>query len=301
MNDETAELEHITGEAEVANGFEQTDMSFRLRMRAYIGICMPGMLSAMQREIGLTSLRRHGIAPVLYYCDFANGPSAIGFGRRLRMAFESRLYRQTDAGGRLLMHSTHRIWGRARRHDAHALGYEASQGEPVEAGRAEILHIVTRPTAAPGERQVRRLPAPADRLQVHDYRQSLPRVQDLRKFADGLAPVGLGDAETACGVYGLPNTDVNQHVNVLEYIMGFENHFTGLVHAAGLGADRHRITRARMIFRKPFFPGQRYRLTARLYQEGERTAMAADFYPAEGGTDDHPPSVAGFLDGRLGG
>ena len=297
MNDETRGLDCVAGEVEVANGFEQTDMSFRLRMRAYIGICMPGLLSAMQREVALTSLRRHGIAPVLYYCDFSNGPNAIGFGRRLRMAFEGRFCRQTDAGDRLLMHSTHRIWGRARRQDSHALGFEATQGEPVEAGCAEIIHVFTRPTAAPGEHRVSRLPAPADRLQVHDYPGSLPSPRDLQDLARGLTPVALADAETACGVYGLPNTDVNQHVNVLEYIMGFENHFTTLVHAAGLGVNHHRIIRARMVFRKPFFPGQGYRLTGRLYRDGERTAMAADFFAAGSGAD--RPSVSGFVEGQL--
>ena len=57
-------------------------------------------------------------------------------------------------------------------HDS--LGYDDGSGAIVDAGSAEILHVITKPVAAPGERQVTQTPEELRVLREHPWDQPLP-------------------------------------------------------------------------------------------------------------------------------
>jgi hypothetical protein len=97
----------------------------------------------------------------------------------------------------------------------------------------------------------------------------------------------------------MPNTDINQHVNVQEYIMGGENQLSRMLLGAGLPVERHRISRGRFLFRKPFFPGQEYLIRAKLYRREQFTHMLAGYYLLEGAAPSSRASTFVVLDGTI--
>ena len=101
-------------------------------------------------------------------------------------------------------------------------------------------------------------------------------------------------------VWGMQNTDVNQHVNVQEYLQGLEDHFTRLVFGAGRPPGDHRIVRTDILFRKPFFRGQPLCLRGDLYLDGGRSVMLGGIHPVdpEGGIIERP-SVFTRMEGEF--
>lgn len=304
-NDET--LDAITGSAHVPSHFDQLDMTYRLRMRAFVAICAPAVFASLEARLRMMALRKRGYAAIMYYLDFTSGATPLAFGRGITNEHSAELYRSvTDADGnpadtgtqRVLLDTRNVLKSRARSHGPEALGYDDGSGEVIEAGRAEIVHVITRPLAPPGERQVTAVPEELRRLQEHRWQRPWPSAERLSVPPAGYARVAVGAAEERLDVWGMPNTDINQHVNVQEYVMGAENQFTRLLHAAGLPVAQHHIARARLVFRKPFFPGEAYRLRAELWRRGEHTRMHAGFYPdADGGGE--RPSAFVACDGLL--
>lgn len=301
-------LDALTGVTELAPHFDHLDMSYRLRMRAFVGMCMPPIFTSLNEHLQMMSLRRSGIAPISFYLDFAAGAIPIAFGRALANEQTIRLYRNiTDennqparAGAeRLMFVSRSIIKGRARTHGHDALGFDDGAGAVVEAGTAEIMHVITKPLAGPGERQVTALPEELRVLKEHRWEKPLPSVQNLGTPPEGYERVDAGAWQERAGVWGMPNTDINQHVNVQEYVMGGENQFSRLLHAARLPVVRHRISRARLLFRKPFFPGEPYVIRAQLYRRGKLTQMQAGFYLTESGQASPRPSSFVVFDGII--
>lgn len=308
MSQQNHPLDALTGVTEITPHFEHLDMSYRLRMRAFVGMCMPPIFTSLNAHLQMMSLRRNGIAPISFYLDFAAGAVPIAFGRALANEQTIRLYRSvTDENNqpapagteRLMFVSRSIINGRTRTHGHDALGFDDGTGAVVEAGAAEIMHVITRPLAAPGERQVTAVPEELRVLKEHRWEKPLPSVQNLSTPPEGYERVDAGAWEERAGVWGMPNTDINQHVNVQEYVMGGENQFTRLLHAARLSVVRHRIARARLLFRKPFFPGEPYVIRAQLYRRGKLTRMQAGFQLAGSGQTSPRPSSFVVFDGVI--
>ncbi len=301
MNEATAALEALIGEGKTPTGFEQIDMNFNLRMRAYIGICMPSMFGHMEKRFSMMQLRQDGIAPVLFYVDFRNTNKPLAFARSLVTNHELRLRRSHgERGDRLILDSTTRIRGRRQGGGRGSLGYDPGADELVEAGSAHVLHVLTRPAAPPAERRVVKVPEPLEGLREHGWEGDLPDIGEVLAVPEGFVECpGGADCERE-DVWGLPNTDINQHVNVLEYLMGMENQTTRLLHAASLPLTQHRITRCRVLFRKPFFPAQRFVLRARLYRHDQQTFVSGAFHALDqGGAVDERPHVVSSIAGEL--
>ncbi|HYW04953.1 MAG TPA: hypothetical protein VFA86_13525 [Gammaproteobacteria bacterium] len=313
MNDSSEMIDSLTGQAKVPTTFERLDMAFRLRIRGFVGICMPPMFADLERRFPMTGMRRVGIAPVLYFVDFRNTPAPLSFGRSLHTDFTLRLCRShSDRDGRpvpagtgverLMFESRTRIRGRLQPGGRANLGYATEDSELVEAGSARVLHVITRPAGPPEQRQVTTVPEALHGLREHAWAEPLPTVEALAEIPEGHEPVDTGGWETYRGVWGMPNTDINQHVNVLEYIMGLENQYTRQLHAGGLAVKGHRITRARMLFRKPFFPAQPYVIRSQLYRHGPDTMMVGGFYLlGDDGKVAQRPSVFTAMEGVLAG
>ena len=301
MNETTAELDALIGEGKTPTGFEQIDMNFNLRMRAYIGICMPSMFSHLEKRFSMMQLRRDGIAPVLFYVDFRSTNVPLAFARSLLTAHELRLRRSQDQrGGRLILDSVTRIRGRRQGGGHGSLGYDPDADELVDAGSAHVLHVLTRPAAAPEQRRVVAVPEPLQGLREHAWEGPLPDPESVREVPAGFVEVPVGPDCDHEDVWGLPNTDINQHVNVLEYLMGMENQTSRLLHAAALPLASHRISRCRVLFRKPFFPGQRYVLRARLYCKGSQTFVSGAFHGLDkAGELDKRAHLTASIEGEL--
>jgi hypothetical protein len=301
-------LDAITGGGDTPSQFDHIDMSYRLRIRAYVGICMPPIFMGLNEHLRMMDLRRAGIASIMFYLDFTNGATPIAFGRRLRTKHSLKLCRSiTDNNNqpaqtgteRLMLVSDSVITARARSHGNDTLGFDDGSGTIVEAGSARILHVLTKPVAPPSERQVVAVPAELRKLEEHRWNEPMPSVEGLSRPPPDYERVGAREWEQRRDVWGMPNTDINQHVNVQEYIMGGENQLTRVLYGAGLPIEKHRIARARFLFRKPFFPGQEYVVRAQLYRRGELTHMQAGYYLVEGTEPSARASTFMVLDGAL--
>ena len=301
MNEVTAELDALVGEGKTPTGFEQIDMNFNLRMRAYIGICMPSMFAHMERRFSMMQLRRDGIAPVLFYVDFHNTNAPLAFARSLLTNHELKLRRSAgERGDRLILDSLTRIRGRRQGGGRDSLGYDPDADELVEAGSAHVLHVLTRPAAPPVERRVVAVPEALQGLREHAWTGDMPDIDSVLAVPEGFVEATGGPDCDRDDIWGLPNTDINQHVNVLEYLMGMENQTSRLLNAASLSLTAHRITRCRVLFRKPFFPGQRFILQARLFCKGDQTFVRGGFYGLDGaGQPEARPHVAASITGEL--
>ena len=89
-------------------------------------------------------------------------------------------------------------------------------------------------------------------------------------------------------------------MNANEYIKGFENHFTRMLFECEKPVQRHCVDRAQFIFRKPFFPGQRFAIEGQLTFKGYQTLMLAGFYEAdEDGKLSPRPSVFTRMEGSI--
>lgn len=308
MPEMTRPLDAVTGAGETPSHFGALDMSYRLRMRAFVEICMPPIFASLNARLKMMSLRKKGIAQIMFYLDFASGPTPIAFGRKLSVQHTMKLHRSiTDDDNRparsgterLLLDSRSVIRGQARSHGADSLGFDDGSGAILEAGKAEILHIITKPVAPPGERQVTIVPEELRVLKEHPWEQPLPSVEGLSVVPEGYERVDAHGWEERQGVWGLPNTDINQHVNVQEYIMGGENQFAHLLYGGKLPVARHRLSRARLLFRKPSFPGQAYVIRSQLYRRGALTQMHAAFHAIENDQPAERASTYVVYDGEI--
>jgi hypothetical protein len=308
MSEQSTTLDAITGGGDTPSQFDHIDMTYRLRIRAYVGICMPPIFMSLNEHLPMMQLRKKGVASIMFYLDFTNGGTPIAFGRRLRTKHSIGLYRSvTDKNNqpastgteRLMLVSDSTITARARSHGSDMLGFDDGSGTIIEAGKARILHVFTRPVAPAAERQVVDVPAELRSMKEHRWDQPLPSVEGLSRPPSGYERVDAGKWETRSDVWGMPNTDINQHVNVQEYIMGGENQVSRVLRGAGLPVEKHRIARARFLFRKPFFPGQDYVIRAQLYRRGNLTQMQAGYYLLDGSETNTRASTFVVLDGAV--
>jgi hypothetical protein len=301
-------LDRIAGSGKVYIGFEEIDLRYRLKMRAFIGACMPPIFADLERQVNMRDLRRQGIASIMFYLRFENTAAPLVFNSRLESRHSVWLRRSVtpDAkarGGkaeRLMLDMEAELWGRRGTGDPRALGTEAPQGEPEMLGRMRGLHVITRPVGPPGERQVTEVPAALRVLKEHPFDEPFPTPERVCEPPAGYAPHAGGPWEQDTTVWGLPNTDINQHVNVKEYIFWVENLFSRLLFSARLPVAEHRIAKAELLFRKPFFPGTMCVLRGKLYTKGQNTVLLATYHPAgpEGQVDERP-SVAVRMEGAI--
>lgn len=301
-------LDALSGASKSPAHFDLLDMTYRLRIRAFVGLCMLPIFANLEAHLKMMSLRKQGYAPIMFHLDFRSGATPIAFGRALDNEHTLKLYRSiTDRNHQPAREGTERVMfvsqstikARARSHGPDALGFDDGSGALVEAGSAEIMHIITRPVATAGERQVTSVPEELRVLKEHRWDRPLPSVENMSVAPEGYERIDAGPWAERTDVWGMPNTDINQHVNVQEYVTGSENQFTRLLHGAGLPVTQHRIARARLLFRKPFFPGQAYTIRAQLYRRAQQTQMQAGFYLLEGDRPSERMSSFVVFDGVL--
>ncbi len=163
----------------------------------------------------------------------------------------------------------------------------ANRGEIAVAARVFAEHTFTRLFARPADRKVVRFDMP-----------ELPAVPELRyeprafthmlalpPGAKALDEMTLDPVEIA---FGLCHTDANQHVNSLVYPRMFEE--AALRRFADVGRSSAFLSRSLEIaFRKPFFAGERARISLRVFEVGDKLGACGVFL---GVTDAHDLETA---------
>jgi len=287
------------------------DLRRNLKIRAYLHLVLAPVFRDMQPKLRYVEMGRRGITPMQYYQDFRNHPAVLGYGSHFQGRYEVRLCRSVSAerrgGGRegerverLILETMATLTGSPATALPESMGFEPSLGAPVTAGTGRVLHVLTRPQNPPGQRWVDEVPDEIGFLSVHPFEGPFPTIALLREVEDGFAEVTEAATRLA-GIWGLANSDVFQHVHAREYTMAMENGIALALAAAGLPLDRHEAMRARAIFRRPSFVGQRYRLRIRLFRREAETVALGAFHAAEDGAtaDDARASVFLRFEGRL--
>lgn len=146
-------------------------------------------------------------------------------------------------------------------------------GARLHVGRVFAEHVFTRLFAPPGERKVLRFeghglpPVPEAR---HEWRAAAELLV-LPEGAHWLDDMLMLDAAPV--VFGLGQTDSNQHVNSLVYPELFER--AALRRFAALGQSTVMLPRfVELVFRKPSFAGETVNLASRAFEHGTRLGIA---------------------------
>lgn len=297
----------IEGQGSDTLHFEELDQRFHLKIRSFIQLCMPPIFSTLDRDYDLRGLRRDGVAPIMFFLQFESEPRALAFGGRVETPFQVRLHRATlppaersspQQPDRLLLDMRIDVQAQAGSGNPLVVGEDA--GEVVRAGRMRALHVLTRPVAPKGERVVAQVPAQLAALQEHTFPEPYPTLDGLRQVPEGFDKRETGHWREFRSVWGSSNTDINQHVNVHEYIRGAENHFARMLFGAGLPVEAHRIDRADILFRRPGFMGMAFGIRGSLHTRGSQTLLLAGVHRlTEAGGLDPVPSVFARMEGSF--
>ncbi len=280
------------------------DQRRNLKIRAFVQLVLRPVFDDLEPKFGFREMGVRGVAPGQYFQDFQNFPRPHGYGsvfeRAHRIGLNRCITHKADGDGRepqrlerLILETRAEFHAQEALGGASSVGFEPPLGDTVLTGRGRVLHILTRPAAPPGQRQVRDVPEELRFLNVHDFEEPFPTVELLQHVDDEFEEMDLGGADGPVGIWGLPNSDVFQHVNALEYIFGMENRMTALLAAAGLPLERFVAKRSQVIFRKPSFVGERFTVRCRLFRRADDFIALGSFHKIDpGGARDERPSVA---------
>jgi hypothetical protein len=153
-------------------------------------------------------------------------------------------------------------------------------------GRGRFVNVFTRYDADPVRRRVTELP-PEMNLGT-----APSRVIDIPDVADVVGSAGRAPdvADHEAGVWHYTQTDANRHVNSMEYLRSMEDFVAGALAVRGHDLRLLFPARARIVYRKPCFRGERYERVAWL--RGESPLVVAGAFRKHGDRPDAPPAVA---------
>ncbi len=307
---ENKTIEYVEGTGELSGDFSNMDMNFNLKLESYIPMCLPTNYENLEEHFKVANLRKQGIAPIVYYTSIQNTPQPVSFARPIYVKNKVLLRRSIteykEPGRpdkkveRLIFDLSTEVSAHQNTGGAEKLGLSDQDGEIIPVGKINIYQIFTKPMALPKERRMTEIPEELRLMQEHPLQTPFPTIEHLREFPKDYQE-DLTQAQIPFySVWGVSNTDVNQHVNMLEYIEGFQNHFTRLLFQAKKPIPKHFVHEAQIIFRKPFFPGQCYAIQGKIGFDGDRTVLVAGFHLAdEDGTLDPNPSTFARLEGSF--
>lgn len=151
--------------------------------------------------------------------------------------------------------------------------------------RARLMNVFTRYDADPARRRVTALPPALGLGPAPSRETTLPD-------AASLAPLGRRPdfVEETPRVWHYGQTDANRHVNGMEYLRAMELYVADVLATAGHDLKRLYFTRARIVYRKPFFRGDGYR--RRAWFRGEAPLVLAGVFVGRDDPPDATPAVA---------
>lgn len=269
------------------------DLRRNLKIRAFLELVLAPVFRELQPRLKYAEMGRRGITPMQYFQDFQNYPAPHGYGDRFEGRYEVRLCRSVsqDRRGasigearveRLILETRATLTGRPATAAPASLGFEPTLGEPTLAGTGRVLHVLTRPQNPPGHRWVTEIPEEIAFLRQHTFEDTFPTITALAELEDGYEEI-RGSAVRLTGVWGVANSDVFQHIHAREYTVAMENGIAASMTQAEVPIGRYLAMRARVIFRRPSFVGQRYVLPIKLFRR-DRDIVALGAF--QSGNDD---------------
>lgn len=295
-------LDYVTRSDRIRVNVGDLDQHRNLKFRAFVQMVLKPVFDELEPTFGFRKMGLRGVAPGQYFQDFRNNPRPLGYGNIFERAHRIGLNRYvTHEGGdnresrrveRLILETRAEFRAGEALGGASSVGFEPPLGDTVSAGRGRVLHVLTRPAAPPGQRQVRDVPEELRFLNEHDFEGPFPTVELLQQIDEDFEEVDLENIDGPVGIWGLPNSDVFQHVNALEYLYGMENRMTALFAETGLPLERVVARRSRVIFRRPSFVGERFSVRCRLFRRADEYIALGSYHKIDsGGTRDERPTV----------
>ena len=297
-------LDYVTRKDRISVEVGGLDQRRNLKFRAFVQLVLRPVFDDLEAKFGFRKMGLRGVTPGQYFQDFRNIPRPYGFGSVFERVHRIGLSRcVTHEGGgenreprrveRLILETRVDLYAREALGDPPSVGFEPPLGDMVPAGHGRVLHVLTRPSAAPGKRQVRDVPEELEFLNLHDFEGIFPTVERLQHVDDEFEEMDLEDIDGPIGIWGLPNSDVFQHVNALEYIFAMENRMTALFAETGQPLECCVAKISRVIFRKPSFVGERFIVRCRLFRRADEIFALGSFHKVdpEGAKDKHPSVV----------
>ena len=296
-------LDYVTRNDRIRVNVGDLDQHRNLKFRAFVQMVLKPVFDELEPKFGFRKMGLRGVAPGQYFQDFRNIPRPLGYGNEFERTHRIGLSRcvTRETGGdereprrveRLILETRAEFRAREALGGASSVGFEPPLGDTVAAGRGRVLHILTHPTAPPGQRQVRDVPEELGFLNEHKFGGPFPTVELLQQIDGDFEELALEKIDGPVGIWGLPNSDVFQHVNALEYIYGMENSVTALLAETGLPLERLAAKRSRVIFRKPNFVGESFSVRCRLFRRADEIIALGSYHKIDpGGTRDERPTV----------
>ncbi len=305
------------GELTLPLAFEDLDMHGRLKTVSVVHLGAPPVFGAFERNFDMASMRSHGIALIMFSMQLQTGLVPLAFDPGVKTRYRCRLLRYEGAHPHkpegkpvirwgIEMHSE--IWARELQKDKDTqtghLGCKGKAGEWIQAGVLHAYHIITRPVAPPEARHLDEAPKALNTLAIHPWPGNYPDIAALQTMAlepgETLAP--LPKAQRPLLTFGMHQSDVNQHVNVHEGLRALENASTTLLYQAGQPVENWCTDNIHVLFRAPFFPGQRaqVRVEGQVNPASGRVLCKGGLWRLE--KDDSlvkSPAIYGCLQGRL--
>lgn len=256
-----------------------TDLSERLAVKLS---ALPGYLSrahfeAWHRRVGAPDFADFSsVFTPLVYVDVEVTDLPLGSPTMrgdLRVRGRTYLGKNVDAAG-------------AVRRLAREGSYEVTTGKGEPVGRARFLNVFTRYDADPARRRVTELPPEMGLGTVPSRLVDVPEVGDV--VPAGERAPDFADREPC--VWHYTQTDANRHVNSMEYLRSMEDFVACALAARGHDLRALYPARARILYRKPCFRGERYGRVAWL--RGESPLVVAGAFRKHGDRPDALPAVA---------
>lgn len=232
----------------------------------------------LSRSSTALALRAAGIVPILARLHVEGGDGPLSVQAPLEVDGLYQMAHSAGPGGeveRLLL----RMWTTIRGPKGRTHGPPpAGAGNPLEVGRVYAEHVLTRPFAPPDQRKVRRLELP-DVPAVPEACVAWTEPDTLLVLPEGAT--ALDDVpvlDEVPLVFGLDDTDSNQHVNSLVYPRLFRE--AALRRLVARGRDAALLVREVVLgYRKPCFAGERYQVRARAFELGAQVGITAVLVP----------------------
>ena len=265
------------------------DQTGNFKVRQFVGLALAPVFADMAPTLGYAEMGKRGIAPGQYFQDFQSVHRPTGYGKDIERRIRIGLRRSTaeerrDPAGaprrveRLIVETRTELIACQALGPPESIGFEPPLGDAVTAATGRVLHVLTRPAAPAGERQVKDAPEELAFLAEQPLDGPYPTIELLSALGDGFAEADTGGFTAPPGIWGIANTDAFHHVGAREYLYGMESRVIALMAAAGLPVERYYTHRARTIFRKPGFAGERFDLKCRFYRQGDETVAIGAYH-----------------------
>ena len=247
-----------------------------------IPIAIPPSLGGLWQSVvrnhpGARNAITAGVVPILTRLTLLSEDAPIRVDRPVegRAGFVLAHDRDGDEVTRLFMN----VWSEVRGIGGR-LGPRPVEGPPVLAGRLFAEHTFTRLFAPPEQRKITRFDIPGYPA-IPELRYPAPPPRTAQEAPEGARWVDELAPDPADNVFGLDQTDANQHVNSLVYIRIFLDAAQRRLASRG-HAPNVRSRAVDIAYRKPSFAGDRVRTHVRLFEHDGQLGAAGHVEGADG-------------------